>query len=172
MNRADRTTKTLLALLVIGVWGLLARLLIPSAAAHAPQFASFDEITVNRINVVEADGKRRIVISNAERMPNPIIDSKEYSRSIKPAGVIFYNDAGNEVGGLVLNNSRGVEANSLILDYTRSPTDGISFSKGEDANGNFEAGISIADRRPLRPGTNSLCPKRISISGANHAAHV
>jgi hypothetical protein len=37
MNRADRTTKVLLALLVIGVWGLLLRPLLTAAPAQAQQ---------------------------------------------------------------------------------------------------------------------------------------
>ena len=60
---------------------------------------SFEEITVKRINVVDEKGNKRLVISNQERIPPPIIAGKEYKRAVSPAGMIFYNEQGNEVGG-------------------------------------------------------------------------
>ena len=38
----------------------------------------FTEIDVERINVIEKDGKLRLTISNAARLPDPIIGGKSY----------------------------------------------------------------------------------------------
>ena len=61
----------------------------------------FEEIDVERINVVEPDGTVRLALSNRSRFPAPVVDGKAGKRSGGSlAGVIFYNDDGDECGGL------------------------------------------------------------------------
>src|SRR5215217_3201138 len=69
----------------------------------------FKEITVERINVINEDGTPVIVISNKQRIANPIIGGKKFSVSISEgreymAGMMFFNEAGDEMGGLVFNS--------------------------------------------------------------------
>jgi hypothetical protein len=71
----------------------------------------FDQITVHRINVVEPDGTLRMVISDHAELPGVIVHGKQkYPPSRPQAGMLFYNDEGSEVGGLVFaghKNARG-----------------------------------------------------------------
>jgi hypothetical protein len=61
----------------------------------------FEEIDVQRINVVEPDGTLRVAVSNNARFPAPVVEGKAGKRSSQPlAGMIFYNDDGDECGGL------------------------------------------------------------------------
>lgn len=62
----------------------------------------FDEITVERINIVNPDGKLAMVLANFHRLPGPIFQGREYfaERRKGIAGMIFYNGHGNEIGGL------------------------------------------------------------------------
>src|SRR5689334_830316 len=59
-----------------------------------------DELTVQRLNVVDANGTLRLVISNKDRMHPGVIDGKTINRPRPFAGLIFFNDVGDEVGGL------------------------------------------------------------------------
>lgn len=63
-----------------------------------PRFA---EIDVERVNVVEPDGTVRLALSKQARFPAPVVEGRQGQRSGRPlAGVIFYNDDGDECGGL------------------------------------------------------------------------
>jgi hypothetical protein len=64
--------------------------------------ASFDQITVHRINIVEPDGTTRLVISNRNEFPGSFYMGKEYPRSDREAtGMLFNDDEGTENGGLI-----------------------------------------------------------------------
>jgi hypothetical protein len=156
-QNAQRLTQFLLALLVIGVWGLLLRPLLPSAAAGTPptqQSATFDTLTVQRINVVEPDGKPRLVIANTARFPGAIVRGKEYPRSINStAGILFFDESGSEIGGLALTKLGTDNMANLTFDYAYQPTDGIYAIRRESADGqHWQAGFGISDRRPYEPG--------------------
>ena len=127
---------------------------------------SFEEISVKRINIVDDQGIARIVISNKEKIPNPIIAGKEYQRQMKPAGIIFYDEKGDEVGGIALstiNNKSGLRA--LALDYANA--DAIGFLSQDDLDGdNFRAGILINDKDLSgKPGANISRMKLMTENG-------
>ena len=67
----------------------------------------FEEIDVERINLVGKDGRVQLVLANKERLPDPVIDGKTLKRSGLPTpGLIFYNDEGDECGGLIFGGGR------------------------------------------------------------------
>ena len=69
----DRLERDVRFLKRYAVASTLALVLISVAAfTRQSQHAKFDEIDVERINVVEKDGKLRLVISNRDRSPGPI----------------------------------------------------------------------------------------------------
>ncbi|MDR2234975.1 MAG: hypothetical protein LBE92_02520 [Chryseobacterium sp.] len=116
---------------------------------------SFDEITVKRINIVDEKGTNRIVISNQERIPNPIIKGKEYQRRMKPAGLIFYDKNGDEVGGLALSEINGQGLHALAFDYSNADAIGLLSQDDKDNGKNFKAGILINDKDLSgKPGSN------------------
>src|SRR2546427_3070101 len=78
-----------------------------AAFSRFGQKTRFEEIDVERINVVEKDGTLRLVISNKARGPDPVVSGKTYPRTGgNRAGFIFFNDEGNEDGGLVYGGRR------------------------------------------------------------------
>jgi hypothetical protein len=84
---------------------LLAGLIFTAARQGAGQAggkARFSEIDVERINVVEGDGKLRLTISNNDRSPGPVIGgiSMKTRDGKRGAGFIFFNDKGDECGGM------------------------------------------------------------------------
>lgn len=116
----------------------------------ADQKTKFEEIDVERINVVEKDGKVRLIISNKDRAPDPILDGKSYAlrQGGNEAGMIFLNEKGDECGGLVYNgdtkDGKHSAGAALLFDqYRQDQTIGIQYS---DNNGRRSAGLTIWDR--------------------------
>lgn len=66
---------------------------------------SFNEISVERINIVEANGDLKLVISNSERQHAGILNGKPLPQRERPAGLIFFNSAGDECGGLIYDGN-------------------------------------------------------------------
>ncbi|RKN86058.1 hypothetical protein [Paenibacillus ginsengarvi] len=63
------------------------------------------ELDVEKINIVDKDGNIRMSLFNSERIPDPVIDGKVVSRSgIPGSGMLFYNNEGDECGGLVFGS--------------------------------------------------------------------
>ena len=108
----------------------------------------FEEIDVERINVVEKDGKLKMVISNQERQHPGIIDGKMLSERIgdRPAGIIFFSPKGDEIGGLIFDGNTGKgQGGSLTFDKFRGDQT-IQFTHQEDADGNYFAGLKMNDQ--------------------------
>jgi len=75
------------------------------AAEH--KTTSFDEINVQRINLVEPDGTLRMVISDKALAPGIYLHGKEHPHpDRKTAGMIFLNDEGTENGGLIFGGDK------------------------------------------------------------------
>lgn len=72
-----------------------------AAFTRTSRNAKFDEIDVQRINVVEPNGHYRMVISNRPRSIGPVYKGAPfgYPGGGRP-GIIFFNDEGTENGGL------------------------------------------------------------------------
>ena len=105
-------TKVLVVYSTVLTTLLAAFTLTGSAAARVQHF---DEIDAHRINVREADGTLRMVISNHARLPGVIVRGKEHPPVDRPyAGMLFYNDEGTENGGLVFGGHRN--ANGEVVD--------------------------------------------------------
>ena len=77
----------------------------------------FDEITVERINIVEADGTVRLTLANNARFPDPVLEGTEHERvGERGAGMLFFDDAGTEIGGLNFSGRPGAGGTSLTFD--------------------------------------------------------
>src|SRR5476649_1096606 len=127
----------------------LALVVLSTAAfrqASKPQ--NLGEITVERINVVDANGTLRLVISNKDRQHPGVIDGITIDRPRPVAGMIFFNDQGDEVGGLVTTGmdkdgkkeaDAGLTFDQLHQDQT------ISLGHGE-SGGQRHAELEVWDR--------------------------
>lgn len=121
--------------------------------ASAARSDKFDQIDVQRINLREADGTLRMVISSRDRFPGLIFKGKEYRHPRAYAGMIFYNDEGTENGGLIFSGKR---VDGKVVDAGGSLTfdqfehDQVVQLLGVQENGKERAGMIVNDR-PLRP---------------------
>jgi hypothetical protein len=173
----DRLTHLLLAALALGVWGLLLKPNMPflfSEAQASPKkatSATFDTLTAQRINIIDATGKTRLIIANSDRFPEIEVNGKVYKRSIHDtAGLVFYDSTGKENGGLVLTKLRDDDFSNLTFDYTYQLTDGIRMIKQESPDGaRWKAGFDIFDRQS-GPSEVSQGIQRISLTDENQNA--
>ncbi|HTU11650.1 MAG TPA: hypothetical protein VMG08_12230 [Allosphingosinicella sp.] len=99
----------LLTALNLGTLVVMAGLML--AGFTNPRRERFDEIDVHRINVVDAEGRPALVIASNGRLPGPMLKGRQYPASIvegraQMAGMIFFSQAGDEVGGLVFAGLR------------------------------------------------------------------
>lgn len=87
----------------------------------------FETIDVQRINVVEADGTVKLIITNAGLFPNG--EEKINGRPTnvtrkKRAGMLFYNEDGIECGGLIYDGEKKENGHSAGLSLTFDQYDG------------------------------------------------
>lgn len=120
---------------------------IASAFRQQGKNQKFEEIDVERINIVEKDGKLRMVISNRERQHPGIVDGKLIPREGgRPPGMIFFNHRGDECGGLIFGDNGG-KGHFVSLTFDKSRQDqtiGIQHLESDD--GQYFAGLRIWDR--------------------------
>src|SRR5438105_6101586 len=122
----------------IYVTGLSLVVVVLSTAAfrQAGKPQNLGEITVERINVVDANGTLRLVISNKDRMHPGVIDGVTIERTRRTAGLIFFSDEGDEVGGLtfggqVANGRRSADGRIMFDQLKQDQTIGISYGEAD-----------------------------------------
>jgi hypothetical protein len=127
--------------------------LTTAALRQASKPQNLGEITVERINVVDANGTLRLVIANKDRMHPGVMDGKVIDRPRPVAGLLFFNDEGDEVGGLTItgqvrDGARRANAGLMFDQLKQDQTIGLTYSEG---NGQRTAGLQVWDRsdRPL-----------------------
>jgi hypothetical protein len=123
-----------------------------AALAQSSSTQKIDELTVQRINVVDADGTLRLVMSNKDRMHPGVMDGVTINRPRPIAGLLFFNDEGDEVGGLAYSGQerdgqRRATAQLAFDQLKQDQTIAISYS---EANGQRSAGLQVWDRSDTR----------------------
>jgi hypothetical protein len=127
-------------------------------AAKSPiRVAKFDEIDAERINIVEPDGKVRLALANHERMPGGQLAGVDltarYGNRVmsnngpSTAGITFFNDEGDECGGLVYGSKivagKAKEVVRLSFDHYRQ-NEAIDIAQGEEG-GISRSGLEVVD---------------------------
>jgi hypothetical protein len=111
--------------------------------------ARFDTITVERINVVEKDGTVRLVLSNKGRSPGQVLHGKKFlPDGQRQAGMVFYNNAGDENGGLIFGGWRenGRVNAGASLTFDQFEQDQVIALQYTDEQGRRSQGLTVLDR--------------------------
>lgn len=133
------------------------------------------EITVERINIVDANGTLRMVLSNKDRMHPGVMDGVTIDRPRPVAGLLFFNDEGDEVGGLTytgrIEQGRRSASSGLTFDQLKQDqTLGFRYS---ETDGRRTAALEVWDRSdaPLSDLIRKLNDaNRIADTGQRQAA--
>ncbi len=158
--------------LVLTAYAAAVTLVAVGASAYAtssPRSATFDTISVRRINVVEADGTLRTVISNRADFPGTYIHGVEHPREDRPtAGMIFLDDEGSEIGGMVYGGSRApdgtTESHGHMSFDQYNATQVFAVSSWEEAGSVVHDSIfPIGEIGLAKPGKRDLFSARLQI---------
>jgi hypothetical protein len=127
--------------------------LIFIAARNPSKKVEFDEIDAHKINILEANGKVRLAISNSESFPGGTVEGVELKSRVgtRGAGLLFYNDDGNEDGGLVYGgkttDGKPDAFGTLRFDhYKQNEAIGMSYSEND---GKRESGFEVWDQSAI-----------------------
>ncbi len=84
-------------------------------------------LKTERIDIVDAQGRTRLVIAGPQRMPGPKgpRDATRGNRIINPAGVLFYDEAEEEIGGIALAPDKRGDLAALLFDYDKHEAGGF-----------------------------------------------
>jgi hypothetical protein len=129
----------------------LTAVLALAAFRKATEPVRFQEISVERINIVEPDGKLRLTISDAARSPGWVFHGKPYPGRPKGAGMIFFNDEGEEDGGMGFG---GQKTNGKVsaygsLSFDQYDQDEAVTLRYTDNDGRRRKGLTVTDRADI-----------------------
>jgi hypothetical protein len=127
---------------------------VMALAAFAPREGKqkFREIDVERINIVERDGQVKMVISNRERFPDPgnVVTGKFQKRAgLKSPGITFYNEKGDECGGLIYGSKEEADGNYVagsLLALDKYNGDQVMGMQYEEAGSKRVVGLHVWDQ--------------------------
>jgi hypothetical protein len=109
-----------------------------------PAATRFEEISVERMNVVEKDGRVRLVVSNKARFPGLMVKGEEHPYPRGVAGIVFIDAEGNESGTLATHVRRTEQDFGAYsgLQFGATAQGQIGMIYDDDA-GQREAGLFI-----------------------------
>lgn len=113
----------------------------------------YTQLNVEKLNIVDKEGKVKMTLFNQENIPPLIMDGKDilpgHRQNDPISGIMFYNGIGEECGGLIFGSEVDEDGNlfsggSLTFDqYKQDQVVQMYFS--ED-NGESSYGFSVFDR--------------------------
>lgn len=92
--------------------------------AHTPRF---EEINVERINIIEKDGTVKMIITNKDKFPtgDELVNQRPTNKTReKRPGMLFFNDEGIEAGGFIYDGSKTKVGHSGGMSLTFDRYDG------------------------------------------------
>ncbi len=161
MQQEDTVDKVQKELRLLKIYALFSTVLFVALfclAAKSPEKKiKFDEIDAQRINIVEPDGKIRLTMANHERMPGGQMAGVDlttrYGNRVMgnngpaTAGLIFFNDDGDECGGLIYGSKmvdgKPTQVVYLSFDHYRQ-NEAINILQSE-GDGKSRSGLQVVD---------------------------
>jgi len=135
---------------ILRVYALLSTLAggaLLLGVVHEAKNASFDTITLHRINIVDREGKLAMIITNHDNAPGAIINGKHVQRSSgdDENEIVFYNQLGNEQGVLGWDGrveKDGSYHSATFLSYDSVKTDQLLQLADSNSNGRQTASFT------------------------------
>src|SRR5262245_60619548 len=131
--------------LFLRAWALSTSLVLVVVVVAGFRQSATTEISVQRLNIVDANGTLRMVLAGKDRMHPGVMDGVTIDRPRPVAGMLFFNDEGDEVGGLTYTgtvaNGRGRANAGLMFDQIKQDqTIGITYN---ECNGQRSDGLQV-----------------------------
>ena len=126
-------------------------LVVLAAAFRGERHGRFEVIDAERINVRTPDGRMAVVIATDERLPGNIMRGKEHPSPHRGNGLLFYDNLGNEQGGLVFHGEARVSGRDTAiaaggqLSLDRFESDQVAAVRYlEDPDNGWSAGLQVS----------------------------
>ena len=109
----------------------------------------FDELVVKKITVVGEDNSPRMVLSNETRQHSGRMNGKDWPKRERPSGIIFFNNQGDECGGIIYEATEkdGIIASGMSFTMDQYKNDQVIQILNEEyfANGRIQSrrGLTI-----------------------------
>ena len=104
-------------------------------------------LNVERINIVEPDGKLKMVISNQNLQHPGMIDGKELPARERAPGILFFNEEQDEVGGLGYYGNQADGGNNVYLSIDQYKNDQVmQLMHYTSKNGDNRYGLQFWER--------------------------
>lgn len=129
-------------------------------------------LDVEKLNIVDKKGNVKMTLFNNENIPPALMDGEDIlpgHRQDEPiSGLMFYNNEGDEVGGLIFGSKKDDKGNyesSASLTFDQYKQDQVIQMHYIDENGQKHYGFSVYDR-PEKP-LSQLIKKTHEIKNLN-----
>jgi hypothetical protein len=119
-------------------------------------------ITVERLNILDSTGRPTLVLSNARRLPGATFHGREYPQEFvgrgHSAGLIFFNEGGDEVGGLIFEGTRHDSTYHAFghLSFDQWQQNQVVAVQYQDDGRARSAGVRVWDRPTTQPLENQF----------------
>ena len=100
-KQIEKKLNFLTAYAVISTLVFSAILMMSFKSNSNGKLEAFDELTVKRINIVSEKGDLRMVLSNEFRQHPGRVNGQDIEKRDRPAGILFFNEEGDECGGII-----------------------------------------------------------------------
>lgn len=130
--------------------GALALGLVVLVAAKTPSGPThFAELDVERLNILGPGGQVEMVLANRARLPKAVVNGEAGGDDRHMPGLIFYNEAGDECGGLIFDgrlDAKGKPASGMHFSMDRFGGDQQLALGHYEQGGTMETGLNVYDR--------------------------
>lgn len=152
MTKLEREVRWL-RLSNLAAWVALGLVALGGRVRAEPDRARFDVLDVERLNVVAPGGKPVLVLAHRQRMPGPSMNGRDYPPALADgrellSGMLFFNDAGDEVGGLLFNGIEKPGGHSAVghLSFDQWKQNQVVALQYVDSGKSRRAGLAVWDR--------------------------
>ena len=121
--------------------------------AFAPARQRFEVLQAERIDIVHPDGTLALALSGQGRLPGPTFEGREYPQELSggrttASGMIFFNERGDEVGGLTYQGQLRGDGYSASggITFDQFRQDQVVSLQYSDNGTSRSAGVNVWDR--------------------------
>jgi hypothetical protein len=133
------------------ILNLILTLVVVTAAFVTTRPSRLDVLDVEQINIVEPDGRVRMVLANRARTPGPIEHGVPFGYPAgRRSGIIFYNDEYTEAGGLIFSGQQDGEHPTAVgsLTFDQFNRDQALALQYVENGGRRRTGLAVTDYPP------------------------
>lgn len=155
MSPTDPIDRLVREVRVLKMYALVSTIVLGAllVSAFGAEPTRFEEISTERLRILNPDGKHALVIAGQGLLPGPTFEGREYPQELsggrtRASGMIFFNERGDEVGGLTYSGDLqgdGYRAGGGIT-FDQFRQDQVVSLQYSDDGTRRSAGVQVWDR--------------------------